>query len=248
MLATAVRRGVAAGLLAGLLAGLVGLAIGEAPIDRAVALEEAAADGDAAAETQGLTRGQQRLGLVAGTVLIGLGVGAVFGVASSWATGRVAGTPWERSLKLGATALYAVVLLPALKYPATPPGAGDRAAVGVLGDLWFGLVVVGFVLAAATWAAAGLLAGTRLTPPVRQTLLGAGLLGATVLALIVLPDAGGSGTQVPAGLLWDFRLRALAVQAVLYGGTAVAFGLLAGRAEQRPARLQRAASGPGRAR
>jgi thiamine transporter ThiT len=42
MIATYLRRGLAAGLLAGLLAGVFAFAFGESEVDRAVALEEQA--------------------------------------------------------------------------------------------------------------------------------------------------------------------------------------------------------------
>ncbi|MPZ29284.1 MAG: hypothetical protein GEV12_23560 [Micromonosporaceae bacterium] len=236
MIGTCIRRGLAAGAVAGLLAGLVGLVIGEPPIEQAVAIEEAAAGSEAVASSgPEVTRTQQRLGLPVGTILVGLGVGAVFGVAAAWSVGRLAGDAWQRSLKLGGVLVGALVLLPALKYPANPPAVGDPETVGTRTALYLGLGALGLVFAALGWLAARHLAGVGVRPAVRQSTVGAGLLAAVGIVLWVLPSIPAEG-EVPAELLWTFRLRAMAVQATLYGVTAVGFGLLASREEQRRSR------------
>lgn len=232
MIGTCIRRGLAAGAVAGLLAGLVGLAVGEPPIEQAIAIEEAAAGSQAVAPSgPEVTRTQQRVGLPIGTILVGLGVGAVFGAAAAWSVGRLAGDSWQRSLKLGAVLVGALVLLPALKYPANPPAVGDPETVGTRTALYLGLGALGLVFAALGWLAVRGLAGIGLRPAVRQSVVGLGVLVAVGITLGVLPPLPADG-EVPAELLWSFRLRAMAVQTTLYGGTAVAFGLFAGLREQ----------------
>jgi hypothetical protein len=229
LIGAAVRRGLVAGVLAGLAAGLLALAIGEPPVEAAIQLEEAAAANQPPAETgpeSEVVRPAQRVGLVVGTTLVGLAVGALFGVASAWAVGRIKGGAWERSLKLGATAVGAFVLLPALKYPPNPPAVGDPATIDQRTTLYLGLALIGLLLALAAWAAARQLAASRLPAPVRQTLVGVGVVAATIILLAALPSFGGE-PDVPAGLLWSFRLASIATQATLYGGTALVFGLLA---------------------
>lgn len=232
MIGAAVRRGLLAGLVAGTGAGLVGLFLGEPALGAAVALEGRAAGG-----AGGLSRVLQLVGLVVGLGLVGLAVGAAFGVAAIWSVGRVAGDVWARSVKLGAVALAAVVLLPALRYPPDPPGAGGGGDVGTRVLLSWGVALLGLVLAAAAWAAGRQLAATALPVALRQTLVGLGVLAAAGLAMWVLPDAGGTaGSAVgeQAELVWRFRLGSIATQAALYGGTAVLYGLLAARSA-RPA-------------
>jgi Probable cobalt transporter subunit (CbtA) len=222
VIAKAIRRGLAAGLVAGLLAGVVALVVGEPALEEAIALE----GGEG-----GFPRGLQLIGLPIGTALVGLGVGAIFAVASVWAVGRVEGDALRRSLKLGAAAVYAVVGLPALKYPPNPPTVGDPATVSSRNTLYLGLVVLGLVLVAAAWAAGRQLAATGLSPAARTAIVGAGLAVATVAVLAILPDAEAVTGPVSPALLTSFRVRSVAVQAVLYGGTALAFGLLARRSE-----------------
>jgi Probable cobalt transporter subunit (CbtA) len=231
----ALRRGLVAGALAGLVAGLLAFFVGEPPLDAAIRLEEAAAARQPAVQvdqpTFEITRPAQRVGLVVGTTLAGLAVGALFGVTSAWAIGRVQGTSWQRSLKLGSAAVGALVLLPALKYPPNPPGVGDPSTIGRRTALYLGLVVIGLLLAVAGWAAARQLAASRLPAPVRQTLVGAGVVAVATVLLVALPSLE-ERTTVPADLLWSFRLASIATLATLYGGTALVFGLLAARDER----------------
>lgn len=241
MIGACVRRGVLAGLLAGVAAGLVGLLLGEPALSAAVALEPPAPDA--------FPRRLQLVGLVTGTTLVGLAAGAVFGVLAAWAAGRVAGDAWTRSLKLGAAGVVALVVLPALAYPPAPPGATSTLAVGTRTTLVLGVALVGVVGTAAAWVGARQLAATRLSRPVRQTVVGLGVLAAVTVLLAVLPDGGGAGGLGGAGagglggggaggggagglggeLLWRYRLGSLATQATLVGGTAVGYGLLASR-------------------
>jgi hypothetical protein len=231
MLGASVRRGLVAGLLAGLLAALFGFVVGEPAIDAAIAIEEQAAGADAHdATTVEVTRPQQRAGLVLATVLLGLALGPLFGVAAAWSVGRLAGDAWVRSLKLGAVAVAALVVLPALKYPPNPPAVGDPATVGARTTLYLGLGVCGLLLAVAAWTSGRHLRAV-LPAPVRQAAIGAGVLVVVGLLLALLPPAEGAAA-FPADLLWDFRLRSLGTQVALHGGLAVAFGLLGARAER----------------
>jgi len=59
--------------------------------------------------------------------------------------------------------------------------------------------------------------------PIRQL-----AVTAVVLATVVLP-ANSDALTVPAGLLWQFRLLALATSALLWGTLSVVFGLLTAR-------------------
>jgi hypothetical protein len=234
MIGAAVRRGLVAGLLAGLCAGLVAFAIGEPGVQAAIALEEAAAaeEPPEPAPAFEVTRPAQQAGLVAGLALVGLAVGAVFGVVSAWAVGRVEGGWWQRSLKLGATAIGALVLLPAIKYPPNPPAVGDPATIVQRTQLYLGLASIGILLALAGWAAARQLASSRLAPPVRQAIVGLGTVAVAAVVLLVLP-AVSERVDIPADLLWSFRLASIATQATLFGGTALLYGLLAARSEPR---------------
>jgi hypothetical protein len=229
MIATYLRRGLVAGLLAGILAGLLGLLVGEPALDSAVAIEETRASrdpADAGALTV-VTRPQQKAGLVVGSALVGLAVGGLFAIAGAWAVGRLQGDGWLRSLKLGAVLVAAWVVLPALKYPPGPPGAGDPDTIATRTMLYLGLAFIGLLLAGGAYAGALQLRATPLPAPARQAVVGIGTLMVAAAVLAVLPAA--EAAPLPGELLWSFRIGSLATQIMLYGGTAVLFGLLSAR-------------------
>lgn len=229
MIGAYLRRGLAAGLVAGVLAGMIGLAVAEPALDEAIALEDTGSSGHGAGPV--VTRPQQKAGMVGGYALVGASLGALFGVASAWAVGRVRGDGWMRSLKLGAVATGALVILPALKYPPNPPGIGDPATVGTRTLLYLALGLAGLVAAAAAWAGSRQV-GAAAWAPARQTVMGVVVVAATAVIVAVLPTMSAPQSSFPAELLWRFRLGALGTQAVLWVGTAVAFGLLTARRER----------------
>jgi len=75
----------------------------------------------------------------------------------------------------------------------------------------------------------------RGTRPSRRQLAVAGVLLATLAVPFLLPTDT-DPLDVPAGLLWQFRVLVLATSTLLWAGLAVAFGLLAERAEAPAAR------------
>lgn len=235
-------RGIAAGLVAGLLTGLLALAFAEPTVDVAIALEEAVAPEEAASagsahhahDSDGLSRRTQKIGLVAGTTLYGMGFGAVFSVAAAWAAGRLCGDAWTRACKLGAAAVAALVVLPALAYPPNPPAVGDPATVSSRTGLFVVLWITGLALAVAAWAGTRPLAARSWSRPAIHVTVGATVLVAVAALLAVLPAAPGAG-EFPADLLWSFRLRSIATQVLVFGGTAVCFGVLSARADHREA-------------
>lgn len=201
-------------------------------------------DAEPAAEASLLSRAQGATGLIAGNGLAGAAVGLVFGLVAAWAVGRLQGDGWRHSLELGGVALAALVVLPFLAYPPAPPGAGDPDSVGLRAALFLATVGGGVALAVTGRLLARRLAGKGMPPALRQTLVGAVVLGATSLLLVVLPSpasVGATAPGLPPELVWHFRLGTLATQATLVVGTAVVFGLLTARAEAQ------AASAPARA-
>ena len=244
MIAACVRRGVAAGCAAGVLAAVFALVFAEPSVDAAIQLEEAHASlaavllvhdtgvgADHHGSSAGLSRSTQKSGLVVGMLIYGAGLGALFGVAAAWARGRLRGDAWTRALKLGASAVLALVALPALTAPPNPPAVGDPETVGARTLLFLGVWAFGLLLAGAAWSGERLLESRRWSPPAAQTAAGVGVLLALSALLARLPATPGAGA-FPGDLLWSFRLAAIATQVVLFGSLAVGYGLLAARAER----------------
>ena len=249
-------RGVVAGVLAGVVAGLVALFVAEPVIDKAVSLESArvaaqyrhdldaaiaAHGGDVAAAQREVpapppevfSRDTQHLGLVVATGFFGLAIGGVFAVAFL-AVARRTGprSVWRTSLGLAFAMASGVYLLPFLRYPANPPGVGDPSTIDRR-TYAYGLAVV--IACAAVWGAwrvALLLRERGVGEPARHAASAAVVGVAVVLLFTTLPD-NTDPISVPASLLWDFRLRSLGTQLLLWSMMAASFALLTERAMRR---------------
>ncbi len=244
MIARYLRRGLAAGLLAGLLAGLFAFFTGEPLLDRAIGLEQPAAQAahdhsggghERAAEEEVFGRTTQKVGLFFATGLSGTFLGGLFGLTFAYFRGRLnAESDWGRSVSLAVAICAGVVLIPALKYPANPPTVGDPETIGVRTAAYFTMVGVSLLAILAAWYASTLLRERGVSAPVRQVAVGLGLAVVVAGMLVGLPDAADPG-DFPAGLLWDFRLSSLGTQLVLWIGLGVLFGALCERANRRGA-------------
>ncbi|HEU5158251.1 MAG TPA: CbtA family protein [Streptosporangiaceae bacterium] len=221
-------RGAAAGGLGGLLAGGFSYLLAEPIMDRAVRLEAArhAADGHEHTE-EVFTRTQQHLGLIGASVIAGVALGVLFAVVYAALHRRDPdGRPWERSLALAGAGLLGIWLLPFLRYPANPPGVGDEATVGLRTASWLGAIAIGAAAVVVAWRVYSQL--DRAAPPVRQG-AGAGVVIAGLAVLFLLPD-NPDPVDVPARLLWDFRMLSAAASVLLWASLGVAFGALGLRA------------------
>ncbi|MBQ0862897.1 CbtA family protein [Streptomyces sp. A73] len=259
-------RGLAAGGIAGLASGLFSLLLAEPLMDRAIRLEEKRSAAEAAtahagashsghshaAEAEELfSRGTQHLGLVVTAVVAGLAIGVFFtlahvsspslrpGGAPNRSAPRDDGRGWQRSMGLAGAGFLALSLLPALRYPANPPGVGDGGTVTERQGLWLAALVIGVlgtVLAHQVHQRLGQ-AGHGL--PVRQSGAAAAVV-ATLAALFLLPDNPDT-VPVPATLLWDFRMLSLGGQVVLWGVLGAVFAAPSLRRQRSAPREQSAA-------
>ena len=230
------QRGVLAGLLAGLVAAVFSFVVAEPVLDRAIALE-GASGADAL-----VSRGQQKAFLFVAQPLVGAALGLVLAVAWGLLPRDVAVRPFLRSLLLGAGLFAALGLVPFLAYPPAPPGAGDPATVDDRTSAFLLSVALGIAVVSAGAAAGHALRRRGWALPPRAVLVVSGALAAVSVGLVVLPDPAGTPPTVPADLLWDFRLRSLGVQLLLWSVLAAAFGALTERADD-PAPRSPAACG-----
>lgn len=177
-----------------------------------------------------VSRATQRTLLPVATIVLGLGLGGLFGLAFALLrpVRRTRGD-WPASLRLGGVAWAVTVLAPALTVPANPPGVGEAADVGARTQAH--LLTVGAALATAVvlTLVARRLAATSLSAPARQSLVAAATAVAAAVLLAVLPSAL-PGDGLPAELLWRFRLVSIGAQTLLWAGIAVGVGLLWDRA------------------
>lgn len=247
------RTALLAAFMIGILAGLVAAAylsiVGEPAIEEAIAIEEAAADDAApepsAASTPGADHGddevtvsrevQKGIGLFAAYGLTGGAFGLLLGVAVLSLRGPV-GDHFRRSLVAATILAGAITVVPWLKYPPNPPAVGDPATAGDRQRLYVLLITMaGVVLAGAAHLSRRL---REARWPESRRVVMVGVVVVAVLGLVVAvmpPPPDAISPDVPAALIWRFRVASLGGNLLLWGLLAVGFGLLgtesAGRRE-----------------
>lgn len=241
------KRALLASLIVGLLAGAYMLVAVEPVIDRAIALEEQlsthvpADDGHDHHHEPLYTRGEQKGGGVGAMVLYALALGLVIGTVFAWRRHVLPGaTDFVRAVWLAVVGFAVFGLLPAVKYPASPPGVGDPDTVGERTLQYVGLIALALV---ATIALARLskLLRSQVDDPTRVVAVASIAVVAFALAYLLLPDSPDEiAAAIPAELVWDFRLRSLGGLAITWLGFGLLFGwflsrpTVAGDRRQRP--------------
>jgi hypothetical protein len=218
-------RGMLAGLVGAFLAATFALLVAEPHVDAAIAFE--ARHAAHAAGEEWVSRATQRTwGLYTAMMLYGTALGGLLAIVVAACHGRVGQiTPRALALALAAGALLVVVLVPALKYPPTPPAVGLHETVRVRTAAFLAMTAGSLLAAiAAAWSARRLPGLGRLD----RWLVGA-LVYATAATLVaaVLPLVDEVPADFPASLLWHYRVAALASQCVFWLATAALFGRLA---------------------
>ena len=229
-------RGLLAGLVAGLATFFVAYAVGEPPVESAIALEQAgSAEGSgaghdhASGEEAGdghphsgddagaaVTRDDQKTwGLLTGTLAVGLALGGIVALVAAASVGRMGGlSPGQSTAVVALAGFVSFALVPFLKYPANPPAVGSSDTIGDRTALYFGFLLLSVLAAVlATYA------GVRLHPLVGAhaavVVASAGYLVVVVAAGQVLPAVDEVG-DFPADTLWSFRIAALSTLATMW--------------------------------
>lgn len=231
-------QGLIAGICAGLLAFGFARVFGEPAIETAVQFESAQDEAKAAAaraaadpvepeEPEMFSRSVQGgIGLLTGVVVVGAGLGALFAVLFAIANGRV-GTwgPGATSALLAFLGWVSVYLIPALKYPASPPSVGEPDTIRIRTALYFLIMAASIGSTIGAWAL-----GRQLS---RRYGLWNGCIGALGAYLVVLtvvfrllPSINEVPDNFPAVALWNFRVASAGLQVVLWGGIGVIFGTI----------------------
>lgn len=212
---------VAVAVLIGVLSGLGGAVfhsvVTEPRVDEAVALEsqavdEAEADAAGGAEAHDdevmVSRGDQKgAGLFLAYALIGAAYGLLLAI-TSLSLRTTTGGPFRRVVVSGVILAGAIAVAPWLKYPPNPPAVGDPDTVGERERLWLLLIVLTGLLLAGLARLSGRLRAAG-WPDDRRVgaLTGAGAVAAGLL--FTLMPTSPTELDVPAGLVWHFRLNSL---------------------------------------
>ncbi len=252
-------RGLLAGAVAGVLAFLFARVFVEPQIELAIdyedgigaaheAMEHAAAaatgvvghsHGD---EGGGFTRAvQMNIGMGFGVLLFSLAIGALFAVAFAVAYGRVGAISARlTSLYVAGGMLLSLYIVPALKYPASPPALSLDETIRQRTLLYLAMVVLSVAI-----LIGAVVLGRRWAPKLgawNATLAaGAAYLVAVAAVMLILPtinetpgplvdDAGVIVYEgFPADLLYEFRLYSLGTQVVMYATIGLVFATLVSR-------------------
>ncbi|MET0704411.1 MAG: CbtA family protein [Mycobacterium sp.] len=245
-------RGLLAGLLAGFATFAVAFVIGEPYVDRAIAIEESTAagtdhhvDADGAAlphshdhETAVVSRQDQSTwGLATGTVTIGVTVGGVLGLVAASVMGRVGRlSPGTSTVVVGVVGYVSAVLVPFVKYPATPPAVGSGETIGQRTALYFTFLLISVAAAVVCSIIAAKVLDTRGVQG--AVLTGAGVYLAVVVAAGALMPTVDEIGDFPADVLWDFRLASVITLTALWAMTTIVLTALIRRLHAEQSKVQ----------
>lgn len=140
---TFVLRGLGAGASGGLATALFLRFVIERQIGWAIDLENASGLGLPPGEADMFSRSTQHWGAVIAAIIYGAVIGVVLGVVVALLHGTVRSRDeFGRVAKVAAAAFLATGLLPALKYPANPPTAGNPDTIGQRTAAYLSLMIV----------------------------------------------------------------------------------------------------------
>ena len=225
---------VVAGAVAGTLAGVFSLLVTERAIAPALALEEAraAASGGGHEHTEELfSRGEQLVGGFAGTLVAGIVLAVVFAAVYALIRHRLPGrTDFARVVLLAAVGFGILALLPALKIPANPPAVGDPTTVGTRTAIYGAVLLCGLISAMLVSALVSFLRSREVGQAATTIAAVATTAVLLVLVLVLVPDNPDTiASDVPAALVWDFRLASLGQLVVLWATLGLVGGWLLDR-------------------
>ncbi|WP_395397570.1 CbtA family protein [Novosphingobium sp. BL-8A] len=229
-------RGMLAGILGALLATLFARGFAEPQIDLAIGYEESHAvhhPGMPEEEELVSRTTQKGAGLVTALALYGAAVGGIFSLVFAYGYGRMGRLgPRSFALLLAALTFLLVVVVPAIKYPQTPPAVGKHETVALRTAAYFGMIALS--LGAAVIAARIRGAMARPGRGFDATLLAImAYLGVVIIGQFLLPAINEVPGDFPAVLLWNFRVASMGTQLVLWTTIGLAFGYWAERVLKR---------------
>lgn len=248
-------RGLLAGALAGVFAFVFARIFVEPVIERAIGYEEGVGAAHEAMESaahaghhhggegvEGFTRGvQMNIGMGFGVLVFSIAIAALFSVVFAVAYGRV-GNVSARLLAVYVAAgmLLSLYVVPALKYPASPPAVSLDETIRQRTLLYLVMVVLSAALLVGAVYLGRRLVG-RLGAFNAAVVAAGSYVVATAVVMLILPtidetpgpltDSAGDIVYegFPADDLYEFRLFSLGTQVVMYTTIALVFGAMVSR-------------------
>jgi hypothetical protein len=223
-------KGMLAGALAGLLASGFAWIFGEPQIELAIGFEhhltDMAGHGDSALVSRAV---QSTIGLLTGVVVYGAALGGIFALAFAYADGRLGPlSPRGTAALLAVVGFVAIILVPQIKYPASPPAVGASDTIGGRTALYFIMTALSLIACVAALSTTAQLA-RRIGAWNAALATAAAYLAVVALAMAILPAVDEVPADFSATTLWRFRVASLGVEAVLWTALGLGFGWLAER-------------------
>ncbi len=192
---------------------------------RAIATE---AHGDAGPLEQELfSRGAQQVGGMVGAVVYGVCLGIIAALVTAAVRRRsVIRDEWRQAMAVGLSGFVTLALVPALKYPANPPGISDPETIGPRTVLFLAVVTWSLV---ASWCSWRLWVRLRAGAEHRRWAAAGVLYTVLVGAAFVLLPGSADVVDAPATLVWEFRVASLAGAAVFWAVLGWTLGCLTRR-------------------
>ena len=241
MVQTLLVRGMLVGLVAGLLAFAFARTFGEPVVDTAIAFETAmhAAEANAAAaagqpapppEVELVSRPvQASIGLFTGVVVYSAAFGGLFALIFAFTWGRVGRfSPRALAAIIALIGYAAIVVVPALKYPANPPSVGQPDTIAYRTWLFLAMLLASILAATAATLLRGRLVG-RLGGWNATLAAAAAFIVVVAIGMLILPGINEVPVGFPAATLWQFRLASLGTQGILWATLGLLFGALTQR-------------------
>jgi hypothetical protein len=221
---------------------------GEPQVQHAIDFEDfLARQAHEPAGTELVGRGMQRtLGLLTGTLAIGVALGGLFALAFTYAYGRVSRAGARGTSAMLALAAFATItLVPFTKYPANPPTIGNPETIDRRTLLAGAMVLItGLSLFAAARVRSQL--ESRLGRWDASIVAGAAFVVLIAAAQLILPAVHETPKGFPADVLYRFRLASLGINATMWLTIGLGFGMAAERVlavgARKPAAASRAAA------
>ena len=224
-------RGMLVGLGAGLLAFAFAYVFGEPQVQHAIDFEDHLARlHHDPAEAAIVSRGVQRtLGLLTGTVVMGIALGGLFSLVFAWAYGRIgAMSPRLTAAVLALGAYLTVTVVPFTKYPANPPTVGNPATIDKRTVLFVTMIAISLLAAIAAARLRSQVLG-RLGTWNAALVAVAAFLVVIAAAELILPAVHETPAGFPADVLYRFRLASLGINLTLWATIGLGFGAAAQR-------------------
>lgn len=134
------------GAVSGATLGIINQGIVEPFIDRAIDIENqnAIADGELFNPNEyAAYRIWQRGGEIAAGTVLGLSIGALFGIVFAYARDSLPGSSNKKKALILAGVMWLVIfLIPAFKYPANPPAVGDPETISYRQSIYLAFLAV----------------------------------------------------------------------------------------------------------